>query len=96
VRRNESETSRTTKEKLMPKLNKETIEKAAATGAILVSLALAAFFAFFVWLSFPKGNGIDTTEAIVSWIAVGLLILAVILTHLVYARILFRDSKATS
>ena len=76
----------------MPNLNKETIEKSAATGAILVCLALAVFFAFFVWLTFPKGNGIDTTEAIVSWIAVGLLILAVVLTHLVYARILLRDS----
>lgn len=78
----------------MPNLNKETIEKSAAAGAILVSLALAAFFAFFVWLTLPKGNGIDTTEAIVSWIAVGLLILAVVLTHLVYARILFRDSRS--
>ncbi|HET7552042.1 MAG TPA: hypothetical protein VFK04_12165 [Gemmatimonadaceae bacterium] len=79
----------------MPQLNKETIEKSAAAGAILVCLALAAFFAFFVWLTFPKGNGIDTTEAIVSWIAVGLLILAVILTHLVYARILYRDARAS-
>jgi hypothetical protein len=78
----------------MPNLNKETIEKSAAAGAVLVSFALAAFFAFFVWLTFPKGNGIDTTEAIVSWVAVGLLILAVVLTHLVYARILFRDSRS--
>jgi hypothetical protein len=78
----------------MPKLNKETIEKSAAAGAILVCLALAAFFAFFVFLTFPKGNGIDTTQAIVSWISVGLLILAVVLTHLVYARILFRDARA--
>jgi hypothetical protein len=78
----------------MPDLNKETIEKSAAAGAVLVCLALAAFFAFFVWLTFPKGNGIDTTEAIVSWIAVGLLILAVILSHLVYARVLYRDARA--
>jgi len=78
----------------MPNLNKETMEKSAAAGAVLVCFALAAFFAFFVWLTFPKGNGIDTTEAIVSWVAVGLLILAVVLTHLVYARILFRDSRS--
>jgi hypothetical protein len=78
----------------MPNLNRTTIEKSAAAGAILVCLALVAFFAFFVWLTFPKGNGIDSTEAVVSWISVGLLILAVILTHLVYARILFRDAQA--
>ena len=76
----------------MPTMNTEKIQKAAGAGAVLVSLALAAFFAFFVFLSFPDGQGIDTTEAVVSWVAVGLLILAVILTHLVYARVLFRAS----
>jgi hypothetical protein len=79
----------------MRTLRKDTVEKSAAAGAVLVSLALAAFFAFFVYLAYPDGAGIDTTEAIVAWIAVGLLILAVILAHLAYARILFRDSKLT-
>ncbi len=78
----------------MRSLSKEKIEKSAAAGAIVVSLAIVAFFAFFVWLTFPKGNGIDTTEAIVSWVSVGMLLLAVILGHIVYARILFRDSRA--
>jgi len=78
----------------MPVLDRVKIQKAAAAGAVLVCGALVAFFAFFVWLSFPKGNGIDTTEAIVAWIAVGMVLLAVILTHLVYARILFRDASA--
>lgn len=77
----------------MPTLNRETIEKSAAAGAVLVCLALAAFYVFFVFLTFPKGNGIDTTEAIISWISVGLLILAVILSHLVYARVLYRDAR---
>ena len=77
----------------MRTLKRETIERSAATGAVLVSLALVAFFAFFVFLTFPKGNGIDTTEAVVSWVAVGLLILAVIISHLVYARILYRHSR---
>ncbi len=76
----------------MPTMSRERIQKAAAAGAILVSLALAALYAFFVFLSFPDGQGIDTTEAFISWVAVGLLILAVILTHLVYARVLFRAS----
>jgi hypothetical protein len=79
---------------VMAKLDREKLEKSAAAGAVLVCLALAAFFAFFVWLTFPKGNGIDTTEAIVSWVAVGMLLLAVILAHLVYARILFRHASA--
>lgn len=78
----------------MRTLKKETIERSAAAGAVLVTLALVAFFAFFVFLTFPKGNGIDTTEAIVSWVAVGLLILAVIIAHLVFARILFRASRS--
>ena len=77
----------------MPKLDREKLEKSAAAGAILVCLALVAFFAFFIWLTFPKGTGIDTTQAIVSWVAVGMLLLAVILAHLVYARILLRHSK---
>lgn len=79
----------------MRAVKKETIEKSAAAGAVLVSLALAALYAFVVYLAFPDGEGIDTTEAIITWIAVGLLILTVILTHLVYARVLFRDSKLT-
>ncbi len=76
----------------MPKLDRAKLERSAAAGAILVCLALVAFFVFFVWLSLPKGNGIDTTEAIVSWVSVGMLLLAIILAHLVYARILFRHA----
>ncbi len=78
----------------MQTLKKETIEKSAALGAVLVAVALAAFYAFFVWLSYPDGEGIDRTEAILSWISVGLLILAVIISHLIYARILFRDARS--
>ncbi len=77
----------------MPVVNKEKLEKSAAAGAVLVCFALAVFFAFFVWLSFPKGTGIDTTQAVVSWISVGMLLLAIILAHLVYARILYRDAR---
>lgn len=77
----------------MHKPNTATIERAAALGAVLVSLVLVVLFALFVRLTFPKGNGIDTTEAIVSWVAVGLLVLAVIVAHLVFARILYRDSR---
>jgi hypothetical protein len=76
--------------------SKNTLERLAAIGAVLVSLALVAVFAFFVFLTYPKGNGIDTTEAVVSWVAVGLLILAVIGSHLVYARILYRKSRTGS
>ena len=76
--------------------SKSTLERLAAAGAVLVSLALMAIFAFFVFLTYPKGNGIDTTEAVVSWVAVGLLILAIIASHLVYARILYRNSRSGS
>lgn len=76
--------------------SKHTLERLAAIGAVLVSLALVAFFAFFVFLTFPKGNGIDTTQAVVSWVAVGLLILAIIISHLVYARILHRIARTGS
>ncbi|HET7620542.1 MAG TPA: hypothetical protein VFK39_01450 [Gemmatimonadaceae bacterium] len=78
----------------MRTLKKETIEKSAAVGAVLVAVALVAFYAFFVWLSFPDGEGIDRTEAILSWISVGLLLLVVIISHLVYARVLFRDARS--
>lgn len=73
--------------------SRESIQRSAAVGAVAVCGALVAFFAFFVFLTFPKGNGIDTTEATVAWIAVGMLILAVILSHLVYARVLYRASR---
>ena len=79
----------------MRTLKKETIERYAAAGAVLVALGLIAFFAFFVFLTFPTGNGIDTTQAIVSWVAVGLLIIAVVMIHLVFARMLFRDARSS-
>jgi uncharacterized membrane protein len=77
----------------MTALSKETTERVAAFGAVAVSAVLMVLLALFVLLTFPRGNGIDTTEAVVAWVSVGMVILTVIACHLVYARVLYRASK---
>lgn len=74
-------------------MRKELLERLAALGALAVSGGLVLVFVGFVFLTRPTGTGIDTTEAFVSWVSVGLVLLVLIAAHLYFARVLFAMAK---
>lgn len=61
--------------------------KLAGLGAFGAGAGLLALFAFLVFLTRPmRTGGIDTTNAIVTWIALGGLFVALILVHVMLGR----------
>ena len=61
----------------------------AALGAWAVTVGLVpAYVAFVFLLTRPNGEGIDRIEAWVAWISVGIVALALLATHFVFARML--------
>lgn len=55
-------------------------------GAFVVSLVLLALYGLVVFISLP--GGIDHTESFIAILAVGLLFTVLIVSHIVYGRIL--------
>lgn len=68
--------------------------KLAAFGAIAVSLGLAALYAFIAYISrhTPTG-GMEATQVWITWISVAVPVAAIIAAHLVYAKVLFDESR---
>lgn len=65
---------------------------AAAGGILLVYLALV-----YITIPRPQTAGIDWTSAAVTWISVGLVVLALVAVHVVFGRILLAEEpRATS
>lgn len=63
------------------------IAKLIGFGAFGAIVLFAAIYALVVYASVPRSTGgIDWIEATVTWIAVGLVVLALIGVHLVVAR----------
>ena len=63
------------------------IAKLVALGAFGAILLFVAIFALIAWVATPNGTGgIDGVEATVTWISVGLVILAVIGVHVLLGR----------
>lgn len=61
--------------------------KLAGLGAFAASAGLLALFAFLVFITRPVGlGGIDTTNAVVTWISLGGLFLGLILVHVLIGR----------
>jgi hypothetical protein len=56
---------------------------AAAGGILLLYLGIV-----YITIPHPETAGIDWTSAAVAWISIGLVILALIVVHVVYGRIL--------
>ncbi|HEU4642740.1 MAG TPA: hypothetical protein VFS44_09810 [Gemmatimonadaceae bacterium] len=71
-------------------MSKEKLEKLAALGAFGVCAVLLAIWVLLIVITLPRrgavGGGIDITEAVVTWVAVGLVVLALIAVHVVFAR----------
>ena len=68
--------------------------KLAALGAVGVSLGvLALYVVIAIGSRHTPTGGIDTTEAIVTWIAAAVPCGAIIAAHLAYAKILLDEAK---
>jgi len=73
---------------------KSALERLAAIGGIIATAVIALILVWFIaFVSFPDGEGIDWTEGVIAWISVGLLLLAIIITNIIYVRILLKLSK---
>jgi hypothetical protein len=68
--------------------------KLAGLGALGASAGLLALFALLVFLTRPvRLGGIDTTNAIVTWISLGGLFVALILVHIMIGKRLLLLAK---
>jgi uncharacterized membrane protein len=68
--------------------------KLAAAGGFIASAGILAFYAFVIYITYPGGySGLDTIEAVITWISVGLIVALAIGVNIVYARILFAMSR---
>jgi TRAP-type C4-dicarboxylate transport system permease small subunit len=72
--------------------------KLAALGAVGVAIAVFGLYALIAYGSRHTTvgditQGIDTTEATLAWISAAVPAAAIIAAHLVYARILLRESN---
>ena len=54
---------------------------------------LVAVYALFMFISYATGGGIDRTQSAIAWLSVGLVILALIIAHVYFARVLFAKSR---
>jgi hypothetical protein len=70
------------------------IAKLAGLGAFGASAGLLAIYAGVIFLTRPLAlNGIDKTNAVIAWIAVGGLTLALIVVHVVIGRQLLKYAE---
>lgn len=72
-------------------VTKERMSTMAGRGAFGACGGLAALYALIVFISLP--GGIDRTESTIAILSVGILFLALIAVHVVYARILLRAGR---
>ena len=68
--------------------------KLAALGAVGVSLGVVALYALIAFGSrHTATGGIDSTEAVVTWISAAVPCAAIIAAHLAYVKVLLAESK---
>jgi hypothetical protein len=70
------------------------IQRHAGFGAFGAAAGIAVLFAAFVWWTMPgPGTGMDRTSAVVAWISVGGVALALIAAHVLIARVLLKGAQ---
>ena len=70
------------------------LAKLAGLGAFGAIALFVALFALIAYVSFPRdGGGIDSTLAAVTWISIGVVIVAMAALHIVLGRQLLDLSK---
>jgi len=69
------------------------IQRQAGLGAFAAAAGIGALFALFVWWTLPgPGTGMDRTHAIVAWISVGGIAVALMVVHVLVGRVLVREA----
>lgn len=69
------------------------VKRLAGLGALGAAGGIALLFAAFVWWTWPGEGGMDLTHTLVAWIGVGGIVLALVVVHVVYARVLLRSAR---
>jgi hypothetical protein len=70
------------------------VQRVAGLGAYGAAAGLALVFAIFVWSTRPgPGTGMDWAHAMVSWISVGGIVVALIVVHVLVGRVLVRSPQ---
>ncbi|HUF29359.1 MAG TPA: hypothetical protein VMM77_01760 [Gemmatimonadaceae bacterium] len=70
------------------------IQRQAGLGAFGAAAGIAVLFAVFVWWTMPgPGTGMDRTSAVVAWISVGGVAVALIAAHVLVARVLVKGGQ---
>jgi hypothetical protein len=68
--------------------------KIAALGAVGVSLGVLALYGLIAFGSRPTPDGgIDSTQAVLTWISAAIPALAIIAAHLAFVKVLLDESK---
>ena len=71
--------------------------KPAAFGAVAVSLGVLALYGLIAFGSrHTADGGIDTTQAVLTWISAAVPAAAIIAAHLAYVKVLLDESKRPS
>ncbi len=71
------------------------LPRLAAYGAFGVIAGLFALLAWMVWLTIPgPDSGVDATNAVLTWVSIGGIVLVLSAVHLVYARVLLDWSRS--
>lgn len=71
-----------------------TLQRLAGLGAYGAAAGIALIFILFVWQTLPGPNtGMDRTNALLSWISVGGVAIALIVVHVLVARVLARKAS---
>jgi hypothetical protein len=71
------------------------LPKVAALGALAVVGGLFALLALMVWLTIRGPDaGVDVTNAVLTWVSIGGIVVVLSAVHLVYAKVLFDWARA--
>jgi hypothetical protein len=76
-------------------MRKLPFSKLAGLGAFAAAGGILALFALLVYITIPRPStgGIDWPNALLTWISVGLIVLALLVPHLIYGRILLQEAR---
>ncbi len=70
-------------------MRRPSIPKLAGLGALAAAGGILAIYLLLVYITIPRATGgIDITNALLTWISVGAIVLALIVPHVIYGRML--------
>ena len=78
-------------------MERRKIMRLAGMGALGAAGGIVAFFALLVWITRPvPTGGMNTSQAVVTWISLGGVIVALVAVHVVYAILLLGAARLSS